>query len=175
MWNCLWGNALKRSPGIIRKSRVSYPGPGFLSSASWPSLPKKHYNGLNQTTELTRPQTYDRYSGLNTPHSMYLNWGTLSVECESWRYRVLSIRDNFRDWPQLMTMIQHSTHKTMIDSAPYIWKGNLECERMLKYVECWVSVISLGPVVVISVDILSLGYTTHREEFLDTVCYCGCP
>ena len=49
MWNCLWGNALKRSPGIIRKSRVSYPVPGFLSSATWPSLPKKHYNGLNQT------------------------------------------------------------------------------------------------------------------------------
>ena len=47
VWNCLWGNALKRSPGIIRKSRVSYPVPGFLSSAIWPSLPKKHYNGLN--------------------------------------------------------------------------------------------------------------------------------
>ena len=46
VWNCLMGNALKRSPGIIRKSRVSYPGPGFLSSATWPSLPKKHYNGL---------------------------------------------------------------------------------------------------------------------------------
>ena len=30
VWNCLWGNALKGSPGIIRKSRVSYPGPGFL-------------------------------------------------------------------------------------------------------------------------------------------------
>ena len=49
VWNCLLGNALKRSPGIIRKSRVSYPDPGFLSSATWPSLPKKHYNGLNQT------------------------------------------------------------------------------------------------------------------------------
>ena len=49
VWNCLWGHALKRSPGINRKSRVSYPGPGFLSSATWPSLPKKHYNGLNQT------------------------------------------------------------------------------------------------------------------------------
>ena len=49
VWNCLWGNALKRSPGIIRKSRVLYPGPGFLSSVTWPSLPKKHYNGLNQT------------------------------------------------------------------------------------------------------------------------------
>ena len=48
VWNCLLGNALKRPPGIIRKSRVSYPGPGFLSSATWPSLPKKHYNGLNQ-------------------------------------------------------------------------------------------------------------------------------
>ena len=41
---------LKRSPGISRKSRVSYPSPGFLSRATWPSLPKKHYNGLNQTT-----------------------------------------------------------------------------------------------------------------------------
>ena len=49
VWNCLWGNALKRSPGIIRKSRVPYSGPRFLSSATWPSLPKKHYNGLNQT------------------------------------------------------------------------------------------------------------------------------
>ena len=49
VWNCLWGKALKRSPGIIHKSRVSYPGPGFLSSATWPMLMKKHYNGLNQT------------------------------------------------------------------------------------------------------------------------------
>ena len=47
VWNCLWGNALKRSPGIIREGRVSYPGPGFLSSATWPSMAKKHYNGLN--------------------------------------------------------------------------------------------------------------------------------
>ena len=53
VWNCLWGNALKRSPGSIRKSRVSYPGPRFLSSATWPSLLKKHYNGLNQTKVLT--------------------------------------------------------------------------------------------------------------------------
>ena len=52
VWNCQWGNALKRSPGIIRKSRVSYPGPGFLSSATWPMLPKKHYNGLNQKKNL---------------------------------------------------------------------------------------------------------------------------
>ena len=52
VWNCLLGHALKRSPGIIRKRRVSYPGPGFLSSASWPSLLKKHYNGLNQKKSL---------------------------------------------------------------------------------------------------------------------------
>ena len=37
--------ALKKPPGIYRNSRVSYPGPGFISSATWPSLPKKHYNG----------------------------------------------------------------------------------------------------------------------------------
>ena len=41
VWNCLWGHALKRSPGINRKSWVFYSGPGFLSSATWPSLPKK--------------------------------------------------------------------------------------------------------------------------------------
>ena len=55
VWNCLWGNTLKRSPGIIRKIWVSYPGPGFLSSATWPSLPKKHYNGLNQTKPIFFP------------------------------------------------------------------------------------------------------------------------
>ena len=43
VWNCLWGHALKRSPEINRKSRVSYPGPGFLSSATWPKLLKKHF------------------------------------------------------------------------------------------------------------------------------------
>ena len=48
VWNCLCGNALKRSSGIIRKSRVSYPVPGFLSSATWPSLPEKYYNGLKK-------------------------------------------------------------------------------------------------------------------------------
>ena len=48
VWNCLWGHALERSPGIIRKSRVWYHGLGFLSSATLPSLTKKHYNGLNQ-------------------------------------------------------------------------------------------------------------------------------
>ena len=58
VWNCLWGNALKRSPGTIRKSRVSYPGPGFLSSATWPSLLKKHYNGLNQTKLIVYTHTY---------------------------------------------------------------------------------------------------------------------
>ena len=46
VWNCLWGHALKRSPWINRKSRVLYPSPGFLSSATWSLLPKKHYNGL---------------------------------------------------------------------------------------------------------------------------------
>ena len=58
--NCLWGNALKRSPGIIRKSKVSYPGRGFLSSATWPSLPKKHYNGLNQTKILKQGYTRNK-------------------------------------------------------------------------------------------------------------------
>ena len=50
---------LQRSPGIIRKSRVWYPGPGFLSSATWHMLPKKHYNGLNQT----KPVVSNFYGG----------------------------------------------------------------------------------------------------------------
>ena len=37
---------LKRSPEINRKSGVLYPGPKFLSSATSPFWPKKHYNGL---------------------------------------------------------------------------------------------------------------------------------
>ena len=46
VWNCLWGHALKISPGINRKSRVLYFGPGFISSDTWSLLSKKHYNGL---------------------------------------------------------------------------------------------------------------------------------
>ena len=35
-------------PEIHRKSRVLYPGSGFLSNSTWPSLPKKntHHYGL---------------------------------------------------------------------------------------------------------------------------------
>ena len=54
VWNCLWGNTLKGSPGIIRKSRVSYPGPGFLSSATLPSLQKKDYGWLSIDAVLGR-------------------------------------------------------------------------------------------------------------------------
>ena len=78
VWNCLWGNALKRSPGIIRKSRVSYPGPGFLSSATWPSLPKKHYNGLNQTKpslchDISVYQHFQRSSTTSTRRHMLID------------------------------------------------------------------------------------------------------
>ena len=34
--------ALKRPPGINRKNRVLYPGSGFLSSATSPSMQKKY-------------------------------------------------------------------------------------------------------------------------------------
>ena len=75
VWNCLWGNALKRSPGIIRKSRVSYPGPEFLSSATWPSLPKNHYNGLNQT----KPDIYIYYFSTFFPY--FSNVATYKIFC----------------------------------------------------------------------------------------------
>ena len=51
VWNCLLGHAPERSPGINCKSRVLYRGPGFLSSATWHLLLKKHYNGIiNQSS-----------------------------------------------------------------------------------------------------------------------------
>ena len=71
VWNCLWGNALKR-PGIIRKSRVSYPGPGFLSSATWPSLPKKHYNGINQIQSTAVPLYQFSRHGINVYEVWYI-------------------------------------------------------------------------------------------------------
>ena len=77
VWNCLWGNALKRSPGIIRKSRVSYPGPGFLSSATWPSLPKKHYNGLNQTKPYGSGQRLSHYALLHAKRTNQWLYSTL--------------------------------------------------------------------------------------------------
>ena len=55
VWNCLWGQTFKRDPGIICKSRVFYPGPGFISSATciWHSLSKKQNIGLiNQSLKI---------------------------------------------------------------------------------------------------------------------------
>ena len=46
MCRTVYGDMHLKSPGINRKSRVLYSGPGFVSSAIWLSLPKKHYNGL---------------------------------------------------------------------------------------------------------------------------------
>ena len=42
----VYGDMHYKYPGINRKSRVLYPSCGFVSSAPWPSLPKKQYNGL---------------------------------------------------------------------------------------------------------------------------------
>ena len=59
MWNCLWGHAIEISPEINGKSRVLYPGPVFLFGDTWPSMPKKRYNGLiNQSiNQNTFPRT----------------------------------------------------------------------------------------------------------------------
>ena len=46
VWNCQWGHAFRRSHGINRKSRVLYPGPGLISSATWHSMSKKHVYAL---------------------------------------------------------------------------------------------------------------------------------
>ena len=57
-WNSLWGHALKRPPGIIRKSRVLYSDPGFLFSATWHLLPKKYFHGFSNQYELVNPFKY---------------------------------------------------------------------------------------------------------------------
>ena len=46
VWNCLWGCALYKSPGINYKSRVLYLTPRWPPHAAWPSMLKKHYNEL---------------------------------------------------------------------------------------------------------------------------------
>ena len=72
----------------------------------------------------------------------------LSVEC--W-ISIISLGPD----PKLMTITQHSTLKTS-DSAPCIWMGNLKWGRIhtphsgfphsyTLSVECWVSIINLGP------------------------------
>ena len=44
--------SMHRSLGINRKCRVLFPGPGFLSSSTWPLMPKNNSNGLiNQSNE----------------------------------------------------------------------------------------------------------------------------
>ena len=80
VWNCLWGHALQRSPGINRKSRVSYPGLGFLSSATWPLLQKKHYNGLNQTKPLYSERFYFEKNNQSewSSQSNFLYWKRLT-------------------------------------------------------------------------------------------------
>ena len=49
MWNCLWGNALKRSPGITRRVGYRIPVLDFCLVLHGLRCRKKHYNGLNQT------------------------------------------------------------------------------------------------------------------------------
>ena len=58
---------------IKYKGRVLFPGPGFLSSAIWPSMPKKHFNGLIYQSII--------YSGL-CPASL-LDYSKLDI---FWRY-----------------------------------------------------------------------------------------
>ena len=54
-------NLPKQSPcrvglvvSVVVSVSASYPGPGFLSSATWPSLPMRHCNGLNQLNQLNQ-------------------------------------------------------------------------------------------------------------------------
>ena len=94
------GKCLKKSPGIIRKSRVSYPVPGFLSSATWHSLPKKHYNGLNQT----KPNQSNSQNGYCINHVWWIYyWSSLcyqdsdrSLAIKQWTYDpIQSLFHNF--------------------------------------------------------------------------------
>ena len=92
LWNCLWGHALKRSPGINSKSRVLYPGPRFQSSSTWPSLLKKRYNGLiiillGRSWVRVPAGSYQRPSKNYTncfPAKAHMHWGrslTVQPDC----------------------------------------------------------------------------------------------
>ena len=110
VWNCLWGNALKRSPGINRKSRVSYPGPGFLSSATWPSLPKKHYNGSNntgdkmKTTTTNKQKTYGQSNEgaeLICAREICVNKTSMRMlQCKAFTCSALTLQDVFSTFDQ---------------------------------------------------------------------------
>ena len=62
VWNCLWGHALKRSPGINRKIRVSYPCPGCLLVLHGFFCRKKHYSGLK--LKLLREQNLNHHQSI---------------------------------------------------------------------------------------------------------------
>ena len=46
------GPSLLKISGINGKSRVLYHGAGFLSSATWPLMKEKHYNGLMKPKDI---------------------------------------------------------------------------------------------------------------------------
>ena len=116
VWNCLWGNALKRSPGIIRKSRVSYPVPGFISSATWPSLPKKHYNGLNQT----KPNLVSRKSRLSSSNGSPRYFVTTTIDRTSLAnaFCALSVVSWWRIAPLLGCMFASNSMINLDTSVP---------------------------------------------------------
>ena len=94
MWNCLWWHALKKSPGINRKSRVSYPGTGFLSCAKWPFLTKNHYNGLIKSlNQYSCVSTPFKQFPLHTPHAatQYMP-AFMQLHLIAWHWRSPSLK-----------------------------------------------------------------------------------
>ena len=90
--------------GINRKSTVLYSGCGFLSSARWPSLPKKHHNGLINQSE---------NKDIKSVHYQKLMAGHASSQQQgSYKKQDLKIKDFFQ---HLIILFQD--HFIFIESA----------------------------------------------------------
>ena len=64
---------------------VLYPGPGFLSSATWPSLPKKHYNEL--VNHYFEPPQVDLMVSLSVCGRLWVLSGSYQRPSQKW-YRL---------------------------------------------------------------------------------------
>ena len=113
---------------------------------------------------------------LSTPHSTFhvFEWGTQSMECQSfshfkipnskklkwgWGFKcgVLRIRHKFRAWPQNLWWILSPLHSGF---ALHTQDSPIQIHLS---VECWVSIISLGPVVIL----------WFNETWDSKICRCG--
>ena len=116
----------------------------FLGSAGVPAAASanmsvgKSFYGKQQQNTLVKPSFTKQSKPPQTPGGTPLRINPITSLTP---YQNRSV---FPSGPKLMIVTEHSTLKTP-DSASCIWMGNPECGVWFLSVECWVTVISLGP------------------------------